>query len=131
MCDWLTFYPDQDAGTLHIDILMKRLLEVQPSSLEETDEMCEQLYPILDQIQAICIQNNLTQTCSVDMQDIDPYTINPVTMMRIIWNIYGHTKDHILLSGCHISNSNSIFGAMYSNMKGFLPNFVRKLIQID
>ena len=131
MCDWLTFYPDQDAKLLHIDINIKRLIELQPSSIEETDTFCENLKPVLDTIHAICVQNQLTQTCSVDMTDIDPYQINPLTMMRIIWNIYAHTKDHILLSGCHISNSNSIFAALYKNMKGFLPNFIVKLIQFD
>ena len=62
MCDWLTFYPDQDAKLLHIDINIKRLIELQPSSIEETDQFCENIKPVLDNIHAICVQNQLTQT---------------------------------------------------------------------
>ena len=71
MCDWLVFYPDQDAGLLHIEVKFQRLIELQPETYEETDAFCESFYPVIDKIQEICTENNLRQECSADMSSID------------------------------------------------------------
>jgi hypothetical protein len=65
------------------------------------------------------------------MKSIDATMIKPMTMMRIIWNVYNHTKDNILLTSCKIQNTNSIVNTLYSTMKGFLPSFMRKIIKLS
>jgi hypothetical protein len=129
--DWLRFHPDLDAKLLYVDILVGKLLEVQPDSMEETDKLCESFYPALDKIRDVCLEHNLRQVCSCDLADIDVNRLKPLTIMRIIWNVYEHTKSHFLLARCDITHSNSIFGALYTGVKGFLPPFVRNLIRLS
>ena len=66
--EWLRFEPDGDV--LYVIILVGKLFELQPSSLEGTDEFCKELYPVLDKIQQICIDNNLRQVCTADLTGI-------------------------------------------------------------
>ena len=129
--NWLRFYPDMDAKLLYVDILVGKLLEIQPDSMEETDRLCESFYPVLDKIRDVCLEHNLRQVCSCDLEGIDVNTLKPLTIMRIIWNVYEHTKSHFLLARCDITHSNSIFGALYQGIKGFLPPFIRNLVQIS
>ena len=128
MVDWLMFEPVDDI--LYVNILVGRLLELQPNSLEGTDEFCKDFYPVLDKIQEICIEKNLRQVCSANLEGIHMSQISPIPLMRMIWNVYDHTKDHIMLSGCDISGSNPFFTALFDSVKGFLPPFMRGMITI-
>lgn len=127
-CDWLRFDPDFDLKILRVEINVARLLELQPGTVEETDAFCDELYPVLDGIQAICDEHDLTQTCSADLEGVDMTKIRPVTMMRIIWNVYEHTKTHILLKKCEVRGGGAFFNALVEAVRGFLPKFMRDLI---
>lgn len=129
--DWLRFHPDLESHVLHIEILTGTLLDNQPDTREEIDTYCETLYPQLDAIRDICLTHNLKQHCTVDMEGIDLIRVKPLSLMRIIWNVYDHTKDHFLLSGCDITHSNSIFGALYEGLKGCLPPILRNFIHVS
>ena len=131
MCDWMVFRPDPDAGILHIEVKFQRLIELQPDSYEETDAFCEDFYPVIDNIQEICKIHGLKQECSADVNDIDVKMIKPMTMMRIIWNVYNHTRDNILLTKCEFQHTNPLFSTLYSTMKGFLPSFMRNIITLS
>jgi hypothetical protein len=131
MCDWLVFHPDLDAGLIHIEIKCQRLIELQPDSYEGTDAFCEEFYPIIDKIQEICQLHGLKQECSADVNDIDVKMIKPLTMMRIIWNVYNHTSDNILLTKCELQHTSPLFNTLYSTMKGFLPSFMRNIITLS
>ena len=128
--DWLRFQPDQDAKILYVDILVGRLIELQPNTTEATDEFCQELYPVLDQIQNMCIQHGLKQVCSADLSDVKIKNIKPITMMRIIWNVYEHTKNCILLQNCQVSGGGAFFNALVGAVRGFLPPFMRNLITL-
>ena len=130
MVDWLRFYPDDEAKILYVDILVGRLIELQPSTSEDTDEFCQELYPVLDQIQSICIQKGYKQVCSADLADVKVRTIKPMTMMRIIWNVYDHTKNCILLQNCQVSGGGAFFNALVGAVRGFLPPFMRNMITL-
>lgn len=129
-CSWLRFQPDMDAKILYVDILVGRLIELQPNTTEDTDEFCKDLYPVLDQIQSICIQHGLKQVCSADLAGVKVRNIKPMTMMRIIWNVYDHTKNCILLQNCQVSGGGTFFNTLVGAVRGFLPPFMRNLITL-
>lgn len=131
MCDWLVFYPDQDAKILHIEVVMKVLLEKQPDTVEDTDVFCEEFYTVIDKIQEICITNGYKQSCIANLDGVDVYDINPMVMVRIIWNIYNHTKDCILLENCQVDGGGSFVSTLIDTFRGLLPSFMRPMIRIN
>jgi hypothetical protein len=128
--DWLRFRPDQESKILYVDILVGRLIELQPNTIEATDEFCRALYPILDSIQELCVVQGLKQVCSADLTDVHVRNIKPVTMMRIIWNVYEHTKNCILLQNCQVSGGGQFFNTLVEAIRGFLPPFMRGMITL-
>ena len=129
-CSWLLFQPNLEAKILYVDILVGRLIELQPNTTEATDEFCQELYPVLDQIQAICLQYELKQVCSADLSNVQVKKIKPMTMMRIIWNVYEHTKNCILLQNCQLSGGGEFFNALVEGVRGFLPPFLRNAVTL-
>ena len=130
-CSWLLFNPDQTAKILHVEILMQKFIECQPTNLKETDEFCNNLYPVIDQIQALCLSNGLRQVCSTNLEGVQISHVKPHVFMKIAWNVYQHTKDCILLDGFAVSNSQSpIVVAIIEAIKGFLPPFMRNVITL-
>jgi hypothetical protein len=128
--DWLRFQPDEDVKILYVEILVGRLLELQPNTTEATDAFCQELYPVLDQIQALCLQRGLKQVCSADLAGVRVRDIKPMTIMRIIWNVYEHTKNCILLQNCQVSGGGAFFNALVGAVRGFLPPFMRGMITL-
>jgi hypothetical protein len=129
MVDWLRF--DVADDVMYVHILVGRLIEIQPDSLELTDEFCRDLYPVLDKIQELCIEKNLKQVCTSDLTGIDVTRIRPIPLMRMIWNVYEHTKDRILLSGFKASGADPFVKTLVDSVRGFLPPFMRNLIQVN
>lgn len=129
-CSWLRFQPDQDAKILYVDILVGRLIELQPESAEATDEFCQELYPVLDHITRVCLDHDLKQVCSADLAGVKVRNIKPMTMMRIIWNVYEHTKNCILLQKCQVSGGGQFFNTLVGAVRGFLPSFMRNMITL-
>lgn len=130
-CPWLLFNPDQDKRVLHIEILMKDFIESQPRDIKEADEFCENLYPVIDQIQALCLSNGLRQVCSTNLEGVQISKVRPHVFFKIAWNVYQHTKDCILLDGFAVSNSQSpIVVAIIEAIRGFLPPFMRGMITL-
>lgn len=129
-CSWLLFQPDLDAKILYVEILVGRLIELQPNTTEATDEFCQGLFPVLDHIQTICIQNDLKQVCSADLTEVKVSNIKPMTIMRIIWNVYDHTKNCILLQNCQVRGGGAFFNTLVEAVRGFLPPFMRNLITL-
>ena len=128
--DWLRFRPDQETKLLHVDILVGRLIELQPSTIEATDEFCKDLYPILDSIQELCLTQGFRQVCFADLTDVRVRNIRPITLMRILWNIYEHTKSCILLQNCRVSGGGQFFNTLVEGVRGFLPPFMRGMITL-
>jgi len=128
--DWLLFRPDPEAKLLHVDILVGRLIELQPSTIEATDEFCQALYPVLDSIQELCLAQGFRQVCTADLSDVRVRNIWPLTMMRIIWNVYDHTKNCILLQNCQASGGGKFFNTLVEAVRGFLPPFMRGMITL-
>ena len=131
-CPWLLFNPDQEAGILYVEILMQKFIEYQPSNLKETDAFCEKFYPIIDQIQALCLAKGLRQVCSTNLEGVQITQVKPQVFLKIAWNVYQHTKDCILLDGFNVSNTRSpIVVALIEAVRGFLPPFMRNLIVLS
>jgi len=128
--EWLKFWPDQQAKLLYVDILVGKLLELQPDTNEATDEFCRDLYPVLDKITEICVTNGFRQVCSANLDGINVRTIKPLIMMRIIWNVYNHTKNCILLQNCQVSGGGQFFNTLVEAVRGFLPPFMRGMITL-
>lgn len=129
-CSWLRFSPDQDAKVLYVDILVGKLIDLQPSVTEETDALCQDLYPILDQIQELCLTHGFRQVCTANLEGVKVRNIKPLTMMRIIWNVYEHTKNCILLSKCELTGGGEFFNTLVGAVRGFLPPFMRGMITL-
>lgn len=130
MVEWLSFTPDQEANILYVEIIVSKLIELQPDNIELTDEFCQELYPVLDKITELCLTHQLKQVCSANLNGIDVTKIKPLTMVRIIWNVYNHTKNCILLQNCEISGGGSFFNTLVEAVRGFLPPFMRNMITL-
>lgn len=131
MSEWLRFWPDQDSKVLHIEILMKDFIESQPYDLREADEFCDKIYPVIDQIQTLCLTNKLRQVCSTNLEGVDISRVRPHVFFKIAWNVYQHTKNCILLDGFVVSNNQSpVVVAIIEAIRGFLPPFMRGMITL-
>jgi hypothetical protein len=62
------------------------------------------------------------------MEGIQVKKIRPLIMVRLIWNIYEHTKNCILLQKCEVSGGGSFFTTLVEAVRGLLPPFMSKLI---
>lgn len=128
-CPWLLFNPDQEAKVLYVEILMQKFIEYQPKNLKEVDAFCENFYPLIDQIQALCLTKGLRQVCSTNLDGVQMTQVKPQVFLKIAWNVYQHTKDCILLDGFNVSNTRSpMVMALIEAVRGFLPPFMRNLI---
>ena len=130
-CSWLKFHPDQDAKILYVQVLVAELIRVQPGTMEGVDEYCAQaLFPMLDQIEHLCLAHGLRQVCSADVQGVSITSIKPMAMVRMIWNVYEHTKNCILLDKCELRGGDSLFTTLVEAVRGFLPPFMRNMITL-
>ena len=128
---WILFNVDKEAKILYAELLMQKLIECQPSSLKEVDKFLEEFYPVIDQIQELCVTNELRQVCTTNLEGVQLSRAKPHVFLKIAFGVYNHTKDCILLDGFNISNTQSpIVGAFIEAVKGFLPPFMRKLITV-
>jgi len=128
--DWLLFNPDEKAGILHVEILLKEFIESQPKSLKGADQFCEEMYPMIDQIQQLCLSKKMKQVCTANFEGIRLTSIRPHVLLKIIWNVYNHTKDCILLEGCEISHSSSVISTLIQSVKSLLPPFMQNMIHL-
>ena len=132
MVPWITFNVDKEAKVLYAEILIQKLIECQPESLKEVDAFLEDFYPVIDQIQELCLTNGLRQVCSTNLEGVQLTQAKPHVFLKIAFGVYNHTKDCILLDGFNISSTQSpIVGAFITAVKGFLPPFMRKLITLQ
>jgi hypothetical protein len=134
MCDWFTFHVDQDAKMVVIDIQTQILLETQPYDSEEADELCaDTLIPMIDKLRDVCIEKGYTQTCIVNLKDVDVLLMSPSVIVRILCNIWEHTKDEPenLINNFSVINSNTIFRGIYRVTKKVLPTYLTNLITIS
>jgi len=130
-CSWLRFWPDQDAGILYVQVSVSELIKVQPGTVEGVDAYCEQdLFPLLDRIEHLCVTQGLRQVCSADVQGVSVTHVKPIAMVRMIWNVYEHTKNCILLDRCELRGGDSLFTTLVEAVRGFLPPFMRGMITL-
>lgn len=130
-CSWLRFWPDQDAKVLHVSVSVSELIRIQPRTIEGIDEYCAQeLFPLLDQIEHLCVSQGLRQVCSADVQGVSVVNVKPIAMVRMIWNVYEHTKNCILLDRCELRGGDSLFTTLVEAVRGFLPPFMRDMITL-
>ena len=131
MVPWILFNVDQEAKILYAELLIQKLIECQPSSLKEVDTFLADFYPVIDQIQEMCLANGLRQVCSTNLEGVQITHAKPHIFLKIAFGVYNHTKDCILLDGFNISNTQSpIVSAFIVAVRGFLPPFMRKLIKL-
>jgi hypothetical protein len=109
---------------------MSKLIELQPDTVEEADDFCDNFYPVIDKIQEMCIKNGWHQACSANLDGIQVNEIKPMVMVRIIWNIYEHTKNCILLQECEVSGGGTFFNTLVETVRGFLPPFMRNMVKL-
>lgn len=128
-CSWLRFHPEQDV--LRVHVVVAELIRVQPGTMEGVDEYCtKELFPVLDQIEHLCVTRGLRQVCSADVQGVSITSIKPMAMVRMIWNVYEHTKNCILLDKCELRGGDTLFTTLVEAVRGFLPPFMRNMITL-
>jgi len=126
MVEWLRFDPTDD--TLFVHILVGKLFDVQPDTVDGIEEFCQELYPVLDKIYEVCIEKNLKQVCVADLTGIDMTKIKPILIIKLIWNVYENTKDKILMTGIETQGVDPMVKALVESLKGFLPQFMQGMI---
>jgi len=130
-CSWLRFWADQDAKVLYVHVSVSELIRIQPGTTEGIDEYCNRkLFPLLDQIEHLCLTRELRQVCSADVQGVSITSVKPIAMVRMIWNVYEHTKNCILLDRCELRGGDSLFTTLVEAVRGFLPPFMRGMITL-
>ena len=132
MCDWFTFEVNQEEVIIHVNTRL--LLETQPVDTEDADEFCEStLLPIIDQLRQVCIEKGYSQSCIVNLRGADIKLFNTWVLIRIITNIYNHSKDEPenLIKGFQIQNANSLFRALYYASTYLLPTYMVNMITIS
>ena len=126
---WLRFHPE--GNVLYVHVMVSELIRVQPETVEGVDAYCaEELFPVLDQIERLCLSQGLRQVCSADVQGVSITSIKPIAMVRMIWNVYEHTKDCILLDKCELRGGDTLFTTLVEAVRGFLPPFMRNMITL-
>jgi hypothetical protein len=131
MCDWFTFQVDNEDKMIVIHVNTQVLLETQPADSQQADIFCEStLFPLIDKLRTVCVDKGYEQRCVVNLKNSNIKLMNPVVLVRIICNIYNHTKDEPenLIKGFEIQNANSIFRAMYYASTYLLPEYMTNLI---
>jgi hypothetical protein len=129
---WLNFYPDEAAKILYVQVRVAELIRFQSGTIEGVDEYCAQtLFPVLDQIEHLCLAHGLRQVCSADVQGVSVTSVKPIAMVRMIWNVYDHTKNCIMLDKCELRGGDSLFTTLVEAVRGFLPPFMRNMITIE
>ena len=134
MSDWFTFHVDQDAKLITIEIDAQTLLENQPETYDEADDVCTNvIIPIVDTLRTTCIDTGYQQTCTVDLDGVDVTLMSPGIITRMIWTIYDHTKDkpENLIQGFRVINANSIFRGVYKVARNLLPQYMKDLITVS
>jgi len=132
MCDWFTFEIGRDEVIIHVN--MQILLETQPVDTQDADDFCESvMFPVIDQLRQVCIEKGYSQRCVINLQGADVKLMNPVVLVRIINNIYNHSKDtsEDLIKAFEIQNANSLFRAIYHASSYFLPTYMVNLLTIS
>jgi hypothetical protein len=117
-----------------IDVDTKVLLENQPESNEEADELCNTiLLPMIDKLRLLCKEKGYEQICTIDLKDIDITRLYITILVRIIWCIYDYSKDDPdnLIKGFYVINSNKLFVALYKGSRYLLPKYLKDLITIS
>lgn len=128
--DWIKYNLDKPHGLVHIDIQVRRLIEIQPDSIEDTDVYCDQLHPFLDKLTEVSLKYNLLHDYTINLTGIDVYQLNPLTIVRMIWNIYNYTSKHFLFQSCAITGGGSIFNTVFKTVRNFLPDKLRQKINV-
>ena len=85
---------------------------------------------MIDQIQQLCLSKKMKQVCTANFEGIRLTSIRPHVLLKIIWNVYNHTKDCILLEGCEISHSSSVISTLIQSVKSLLPPFMQNMIHL-
>lgn len=132
MCDWFTFEIGNAEVIIHVNTQV--LLETQPVDTEDADEFCKSiLLPIIDQLRHVCLEKGYSQSCIVNLRGADIKLLNTWVIIRIITNIYNHSKDEPdnLIKGFQIQNTNSLFRALYYASTYLLPTYMVNLITIS
>jgi len=134
MSDWFTFHVDHDAKLITIDIDCQTLLEDQPETYDEADEVCTNvIIPVVDTLRTTCIEKGYQQTCTLDLKGVDVTLMSPSILTRMIWTIYDHTKDdpENLIQGFRVFNSNTIFRGVYKVARNLLPEYMKSRIFVS
>ena len=129
MCDWFTFEVLDQEIVIHVNAQI--LFDTQPVDTQDADEFCvSTLIPIIDQLRQVCIEKGYSQRCVVNLKNANIKLMNPTVLIRIICNIYNHSKDEPenLIKEFEIQNANSIFRGIYYASTYVLPEYMTNLI---
>lgn len=129
--EFLTFEVDKEQKRIIFTIQLQKFLNRQPETLADVEVFCnKELFPLLDSIQEMCIQHGYTQGALTNLENFDPKTIRPLILMKVIWCVYNHTKDCILLDQCIVDDRSSFVNALIAAVKNFFPPFMRDMIKL-
>lgn len=134
MADWFTFHLDQDAKVVTVDIQTQTLLENQPETYDEADEVCRDvIMPIVYKVRESCVEKGYLQKCTVDLKGVDVTLMSPTILARMIWNIYDYTKDkpENLINEFRVTNANTFFKGVYKVSRNLLPEYMKSRIFVS
>ena len=73
----------------------------------------------------MCIRD---RSCRVNLVSVEFHKLNVLLLIKFIWNIHNHTKEHFLINSCEMAGGDSIFDALIEAVKSLLPGVLRDKI---
>ena len=121
--DWIQFYPD--GAVVHVEVFVDKLIEYH---IKYSNEFSERVINVVAQVTRMCEERNLSQMCVANLEGVNFYKINLISLSKLIWKLYKCSKECQFVQSCEISNSGPIFSSIFNALGPFLPVKMVELI---
>lgn len=126
---WITYEIDEYRAILFIDVTFRRFLDEQPLCIADVNAYCRNFLQIIDEIQLVTVEHRLKQVCFIDLEYVRMEQVRPLVILKLVSNVYNHTKDNILLYKIIIKNNSGRFvRTLVQTCKIFLPGYIGDMI---
>lgn len=114
--DWIQFYPD--GAVVHVEVFVDKLIDYH---IKYPNEFAERVIDVVAQVTRMCEERNLSQVCVANLEGVNFYKINLISLSKLIWKLYKCSKECEFVQSCEISNSGPIFNSIFNALSPFLP----------
>jgi hypothetical protein len=114
--NWIQFYPED--GVVHVEVFVDKLIDYH---IKYPNEFSERVIDVVAQVTCLCEERGVTQVCVANLEGVNFYKINVISLSKLIWKLYKCSKECAFVQSCEISNSGPIFNSIFNALGPFLP----------